>query len=295
MPGFEAITGRYLWLEVSGTRYRVYIEQAGDGIPLVCQHTAGADTRQWRHLMNDPDVTRRFRVIAADLPFHGKSVPPEDVEWWKQEYRLTKAFLLAFHAALCSALELDAPVYLGCSVGGHLAPDLALERPELYSAVIGVQSGLGFAPELSAAMQPHLEYLHHPRIGNDFKGASMRGLCGPHSPEPSVRETTYVYSSNAPAVFKGDLYYYFNDHTLTAADAARIDTRRVAVYFLTGEYDPTTSPAETRLLADAVAGSHFTPMKGMGHFGMSEDYANFHHYLLPVLDDIAQKRRAARG
>lgn len=293
MSTLEPIEGRYLRLDVLGIQYRVYVEQAGAGIPLVCQHTAGADTRQWRHLMNDPAVTSRFRVIAADLPFHGKSIPPEGVEWWKREYRLTKAFLLAFHEALCGALELDAPAYLGCSVGGHLAPDLALECPDLYSAVIGVQSGLGFAPELSAAMQHHLSYLHHPRIGNDFKGASMRGLCGPHSPETSVRETTYVYSSNAPAVFKGDLHYYFNDHTLTAADAAGIDTRRVAVYFLTGEYDPTTSPAETQVLADAVAGSHFTPMKGMGHFGMSEDYANFRGYLMPVLDDIAKRRRTS--
>ena len=100
MAKFEAAIGRYVWLEIQGVEYRVYFEEAGHGIPLICQHTAGSDGKQWRHFLTDPDITSRFRVIVPDLPYHGKSLPPESQEWWAQEYRLTKSFFIDFHLAL---------------------------------------------------------------------------------------------------------------------------------------------------------------------------------------------------
>ncbi|HRD75854.1 MAG TPA: hypothetical protein PK264_07945, partial [Hyphomicrobiaceae bacterium] len=53
-PRFEPITGRYFSLELGARAHRVYVEEAGQGIPLLCLHTAGADGRQFRHILNDP-------------------------------------------------------------------------------------------------------------------------------------------------------------------------------------------------------------------------------------------------
>ncbi len=103
------VTGRYLYLQVQSVEYRVYFEEAGTGVPVVLQHTAGCDSRQWRHVLEDPDLTSRYRLIAPDLPFHGRSLPPESQEWWTEEYRLHQDFFLAFHVALVQALELEAP------------------------------------------------------------------------------------------------------------------------------------------------------------------------------------------
>ena len=72
----EPIVGRYMSVAVLGEDCRIYFEEAGAGIPLLCLHTAGADSRQFRHLMCDEAVTRDYRVIAFDLPWHGKSYPP---------------------------------------------------------------------------------------------------------------------------------------------------------------------------------------------------------------------------
>jgi len=44
-PCFEPAVGRYITIDVEGRRNRVYVEQAGEGIPLLCLHTAGADSR----------------------------------------------------------------------------------------------------------------------------------------------------------------------------------------------------------------------------------------------------------
>ena len=130
MPRFANVTGRYVYLTVDGTEYRVYFEEAGSGIPMILQHTAGADGRQWRHLLEDEWITASFRLIAHDLPYHGKSLPPASVEWWKREYGLKQSFLMKFIVTLARELGLERPVYMGCSMGGHLAGDLALERAE---------------------------------------------------------------------------------------------------------------------------------------------------------------------
>src|SRR3990172_3196210 len=123
MPQFEPIVGRYFTLKVAGDDCRIHVEEAGRGIPLVCLHTAGADTRQYRHLMCDPAITDHFRVIAFDLPWHGKSSPP--VGWRDREYRLTTDLYVPTIMAFCRAPALERPVGPGCSMGGRVVLHLA--------------------------------------------------------------------------------------------------------------------------------------------------------------------------
>lgn len=281
MARHDNTTGRYVYLTVGGIEYRVYYESAGEGIPLVCQHTAGAHAFQWRHLLEDPDITSRFRVIAWDLPFHGKSLPPVGDPHWTKPYNLTRVFFLEFITTFCAALELDRPVFIGCSMGGQVAVDLAAEHADRYRAVIGVESSL-------CSPGYYLDQWYHPRISNEAKPAAMFGLCAPTSPEPFVRETIFGYSQGAPAVFKGDLYYYSVDYDGHKV-VDRIDTRRVPVYFLTGEYDFATSPEDTRALVAKIPGAKFTEMKDNGHFPMSENPAKFIEYLKPILHEIATR------
>lgn len=120
MGKFSSVKGQYVYVEVDGIEHKVYFEENGQGIPLVCQHTAGADSRQWRDLLEDSNITQNFRVIAYDLPRHGKSDPPHGVEWWKEEYKLTTDFYLQFVFNFCEALELENPIFMGSSFGGHL-------------------------------------------------------------------------------------------------------------------------------------------------------------------------------
>lgn len=76
-PGtFDSPVGRYVHIDAEGQDYRVYFEEAGSGIPVLMQHTAGCHGSQWRHLFECKAITDHFRLIAYDLPFHGKSLPP---------------------------------------------------------------------------------------------------------------------------------------------------------------------------------------------------------------------------
>src|SRR5207253_4858883 len=86
-PQLDPMVGRYLRTDIDGVAHRLYFEEAGQGIPLLCLHTAGSDGRQFRAVLNDADITRQFRVIAFDMPWHGKSSPPAG--WEKEDYLLT--------------------------------------------------------------------------------------------------------------------------------------------------------------------------------------------------------------
>ena len=133
----EPITGRYLHLPVDDNNYRIYFEEAGRGIPLVCLHTAGAHSSQYRHLLCDPAITEHYRVLAFDLPWHGKSNPP--VGWEQQQYRLSSSFYVSAVNAFIEAMELQQAVVMGCSMGGRLVVRLAEEHGADLRAVIGLE------------------------------------------------------------------------------------------------------------------------------------------------------------
>ncbi|HUP73871.1 MAG TPA: alpha/beta hydrolase [Acidimicrobiales bacterium] len=284
---FDSTVGRYVYIKVAGVQYRVYFEEAGTGdIPMVLQHTAGADARQWRHVLEDPDYQRLYRMIAYDLPFHGRSLPPTSVRWWETEYRLTRDFLMDTVVAISHALDFDRPVFMGCSIGGHLAPDLALYHPDEFRAVVGINGGLGTGGSGSEVA----DSWYHPRLSNEWKSAVMLGNTAPTSPEAYRRETTWIYGQGAPAALKGDVYYYSIGHDLTAAQAQRIDTEKVGVYLLTGEYDFLATDEGTAALARNIPGSYFRVIPGLGHFGPSENPEDFKPALLAVLEEIARTR-----
>jgi pimeloyl-ACP methyl ester carboxylesterase len=274
----EPIVGRYVNLEHSGERYRVYFEEAGQGTPLLCLHTAGADSRQYRHLLNDPSVTGTYRVVAFDMPYHGRSNPPDG--WWLRRYLLTAQGYLSFIRALWTALDLTRPVVLGCSMGGAIVLKLAAEYQRELRGIIGLESS-AYAPGRFN------QYLHHPAIhGGELAASYTYGLCAPMSPEPNARENWWYYSQSGPGVYAGDVHYYSLDWD-GREDITRIDTSLCRVSLLTGVYDYSCTPDMTREVAKAIPGSRLVIMDGMGHFPMIENYPVFRRFLLPELDWMA--------
>jgi pimeloyl-ACP methyl ester carboxylesterase len=275
---FEPTIGRYLHLELFGREHRIYVEEAGQGTPLLCLHTAGADGRQYRALMNDERVTSKHRVIAFDMPWHGKSSPP--VGWHNEEYQLTSAQFTTMILEVMTALELDKPIVMGCSIGGRIVLHLALEHPERFRAIIGLQAGAHVDPYYD------LNFLHRADVhGGETCAAIVSGLVGPDASDAHRWETLWHYMQGGPGVFKGDLYFYKLDGDIRSR-VAQIDTSKCPLFLLSGEYDYSCTPEETLAVANSVKGSHVTIMKDLGHFPMSEDPDKFLKHLLPVLAKI---------
>ena len=278
MPSFEPIVGRYISMVVAGDTMRIYVEEAGSGIPLVCLHTAGSDSRQFRHLMTDPSITDHYRVLAFDMPWHGRSNPP--IGWREIEYKLTTGLYKETVVAFCQAMELNRPAIMGCSMGGRIVLHLALEYPDDYRAVIALEGADRLEPYYDT------EWLHRPDVnGGEVAAGFVSGQIAPQSPSEYRWETLWAYMQGGPGVFKGDLYFYWVDGHFDDR-SVQIDTTRCPVYLLSGEYDSSCTPERTRDTAERIKGSKAVVMKGMGHFPMSENPRVFMEYLLPVLETI---------
>ena len=276
-PRFDAIIGRYLNLELLGQPHRLYVEEAGQGIPLLCLHTAGSDARQYRGVLNDPHITNDYRVIAFDMPWHGKSSPPPG--WQETEYRLTSRDYVRMIIEIADALDLAKPVVVGCSIGGRIVLHLAHEHPDRFRALIGLESAAHVAPYYDVS------WLHRPDVhGGEVSAGVVSGLIAPTAPVAERWETLWHYMQSGPGVFKGDLYFYKIDGDIRDR-VDLIDTRRCPLFLLTGEYDYSCT-AEGTLDVARRTGAEVTIMPRLGHFPMSEDPVRFIAHLLPVLARI---------
>lgn len=273
------IVGGYVHLTVAGEGRRVYYESAGEGQTVLALHTAGADSRQFRHLMEDSELTARYRFIAFDMPWHGRSDPPDD--WATSTYALTTDTYAATIVAFMDELELDRPVLMGCSMGGAIALYMASKHGDLFSGVCALEGGLG-NPGRFVPWTNHIEVDH-----SHFLTSWVGGLIAPSSPEGPRNQTLWGYAQSGPGVYQGDTYFYSND---LPQHAANLTPATCPLWIFSGEYDYSATTEMSREAAEKLGGQ-LVEMRGSGHFPMAEDPVVFRSHLAPVLDKISESPR----
>lgn len=85
-------------------------------------------------------------------------------------------------------------------------------------------------------------------------------------------------------MYVGDLPYSGNMDVRD--EIGDVDTDECGMYFLTGEYDFSTTPEETRRTAAKVDEASVEIMEGLGHFPQIENPSVFREYLTPILEEI---------
>lgn len=279
----DVAVGRYVRFEVDGVRHRVYYEEAGRGVPLLLQHTAGADSRQWRNVLADPELQQRYRMIAYDLPFHGRSLPPVlGSRWWEEPYEPGRELIMKWVVAFKQALNLDRPLIMGVSVGGQLAADIIAHHGEEFGGAVAM-NGTYHNDSLTFFDNSPFD---DPRIGREFFSSLMYEATSPLAPEALRRENQWIYSSNGPGVYKGDNLYYSTEHDLRV-DGHLIDTARTPLYAVVGEFDPVNGvPGGPQEIPDNIPGARFAVLPELSHFAMSDDPVRFNAAIKPILDQV---------
>lgn len=272
--GLSPVEGRYVTLQVGANRQRVYFEAAGTGVPVLCLHTAGADSRQFRYLLEDRELTSRFRFYAFDMPWHGRSDPPDD--WTTTAYRLTTQAYSDTIVAFQEAIGLTKPILMGCSMGGAIALYMASRHGHLYRGVCALEGGLGNPGRF-------VEWTNRADVDHSmFLTSWVGGLMAPSSPDGPRNQTLWGYAQGGPGVYQGDTYFYSEDFPRTAAD---LPPANCPLYVFSGEYDYSATTEMSRRAAELLGGE-LVDMRGKGHFPMSEDPVGFADYLRPVLDKL---------
>jgi len=271
------VAGRYHSVTLDEGACNVFIEQAGKGRPLLFLHTAGADGRQFLGQLSDVALAHDYRMIAPDMPFHGRSLPP--ATWQGEPYRLTANRYLGWCSAIIEQVIGEKVIVAGGSMGAAMALLLAAARPDLVTGTIAIEPPFRSKGRRNP-FQHHVGVhagLHNP--------AFVRGLMSPTSPLDQRRRAAWIYAQGAPQVYTGDLAFY-SDEFDGAAIAPRIDASRTPVALLCGTYDYSATPEDGEKLAALIPGAMLRVMDGLGHFPMCEHPDLFRPHLAAALAHV---------
>jgi magnesium chelatase accessory protein len=112
---------------------RWHVQVMGEGPVLLLLHGTGAATHSWRDLA--PILTRRFTVVAPDLPGHGfTSLPPSQ--------RLSLPWMAWGVQELLHALGVRPALAVGHSAGAAVAIRMTLDRRIAPRLIVGLNGAL---------------------------------------------------------------------------------------------------------------------------------------------------------
>ncbi|NHN42803.1 alpha/beta hydrolase [Halorubellus sp. JP-L1] len=247
----ESLTGRYA--EVWDTR--TYYETIGDesDTSIVLLHTAGSEGRQWQYAA--PELAAAgYHVVVPDMPGHGKSYP---VDW---EPISALHDYGEFVWELASVLELGEFAVAGCSIGGSIVIDMAVNHGD---DLLGVVAFEGLAKTDSAA----LGRLSHPHACPGWQDildystvdATHSGL------DPARREELKWQHRGSQRVATNDLQASHDHDVLADAEQATCPTlvvRGTDDFYIAEElFDQTV---------DAIPDCESAVMAETGHYPMME-------------------------
>ena len=117
---------------------QLHVHERGRGPAVVLLHGFSGSSQMWGDSLLDALATRH-RVLAVDLLGHGESDAPDDGN------RYGLAEVVRDICDLLDALDLEAPVWIGYSMGGRIALGGAVQAPERVGRLVLESASPGVA------------------------------------------------------------------------------------------------------------------------------------------------------
>jgi len=255
---------------------RIRLAEAGRGPALVLLHGLGATHVNWVHTI--PAFADRWRVIAPDLPGHGRSAKPDAP--------YTIDFYAGVIRSLGRELGLGEAVVAGNSLGGQIAIELALAYPAWTRALVLVAPAGGFGAT-SAAFSWAIGAVAGPRVLRlTLPWALDRAVYDPSAPECEEhrrvldeRLADEDYPSFARAVTRS---------LLGAIAARRQPVRRLTqpTLLVWGRDDRLVALAGSRRLMREVPHARLAVLERCGHIPMLEHPERFNRLVAEFLRSV---------
>ena len=262
-------------LDVNGVE--MAYDASGSGTALVLLHAGIADRTMWEDLT--PMLAERHRVIACDLRGFGETPLPDGPFVYAADV-----------AAMLEALGIERAHLVGVSLGGHVALDLALARPELVDRLVLVGAGIddwehdatmaaAWAEEEAAFERGDLDEVAWINVRTWLDGPTRDASAVSAGLRRRVYEMQRVALDHEnPAATGG---------WLTPSRRARLADVVAPTLVLVGALDQRDFRRIARFLASEIPGARFEELPAVAHLAPLERPEAFARTVLGFLDGVA--------
>jgi pimeloyl-ACP methyl ester carboxylesterase len=257
------------FIEIHGERFAVRDEGEGEALLLI--HGMAGSSQTWRDIQ--PQLAKKYRVIAPDLLGHGQSSKP------RTDYSLG-AFAVGLRDLL-DELGVESATVVGHSLGGGIAMQFLYQHPDYCRRLVLISSGglgpdVGWILRLLAApgaelVMPVIAPSPVLRAGNSVRGwLSSLGLRSPRGAEIwnayssfSDRETRDAFLRTLRSVVD------YRGQSVSALNrlALRADLPTLAIW---GEQDAIIPVDHAYSALEARPNCRVEVLPGVGHFAHVE-------------------------
>jgi 3-oxoadipate enol-lactonase len=232
-------------------RFEAYVEERGDGEPLVLVHGLGGSTATWQKVAGP--LAERFRVVVCDLRGLGQSGLP-DAPW-------SLADLVGDLHGLLDHFALERVGLVGHSLGGAVVLACAAEHPERVTAAVALAAPSVTPPEQRPALADRADRarregmvavtgLHVAALAETYRDAQ---------PAEAAEYAAIVEASDPEG------YAALCDVIATLDLRAELGTIAAPVLLVAGELDPVVPPASVWATASLLASCDVVELEGCGH------------------------------
>ncbi len=234
------------------------LQVCGKGPDLVLLHGWGLNLRVWDRLTEA--LESAFRLIAVDLPGHGRSA-------WTEDARDPMGLIRRVHEAV-SAVSTRYSL-LGWSLGGQLALQWAASRPSEVERLILVATTPLFSarPDWPHGMAPEVMDRFSTRLATDYRRTvseflelQVRGSAGSVAVLEALRSAVFSHGEAAAEALVAGL------DTLARSDLRPLlPGISTPALVLAGQYDRVTPPSASRALAEALPDARYVEFRRAAH------------------------------
>ena len=238
----------------------LHVEIRGDGPPVVLLHGWGLNVRVWDPLAEA--LGGRLRLIAVDLPGHGKSP-------WRPEYAAASRQLDWIGATVASIVGRKPFTLLGWSLGAELALAWATARPAWLERLVLFAATPRFtsAPDWPfGAPAERLDRLaeglrtDYRRTVSDFLELQVRGSASGEAVLAQLRAALFAHGEAGTVALAAGLQVLRETDLRSSMEDIRTPTLVIA-----GQYDRVILPAASQALAKLMPEARYVQIRRAAH------------------------------
>lgn len=272
---------------------RLYFERAGQGEALVFIHAGIADHRMWDAefytLANDYDVIRYdlrgygnstlgSESVQAALAERGQ---PDDEENFSHAQDLY---------SLLRTLEIDQATLIGCSLGGSIALDFAIEQPLLTKGLVlvgAVPSGYQFVGEMPPTLQRFTEAAQQGDQQTAGELATQLWFDGPNrQPAAMDADLRAEVKTMITAVLTNSRVDFRGENAAALPAVNRLGEINAPTLVIIGDQDEENVLQAANLLANAIPIADWAQIDGAGHLPNLEKPDEFYALVVDFLERL---------